>query len=317
LSLARVWVLGSSNVDVTYRVKAIPRPGNTAEASECSLGTGGKGANQALAIAYWGCEVAFIGAVGSDPYGKLLLAALKQGSVDTTHVQVVEGETSGTAVILVGADGENSIVVHPGANHAVSLKVVRKIVFQPSDIAVAQLEVNIDAVETFFRVARRVGAATVLNPSPLRPLGERLLANTMILIANQHEAGELGGMEVRDRESARKCASVIGKRGPSEVVITLRDQGAILCGLRESLGVRGIKVKPVDTQGAGDAFLGSFVARIAAGRSLSDALRFANRVAAYSVTRKGSTQKSMPHRNAAFLRTRDSFIRLPSDGVSG
>lgn len=308
--MARVWVLGSSNVDVTYRVETIPRPGDTVAASECTVGTGGKGANQALAIAYWGGEVHFIGAVGDDRNGELLLAALKKGGVDATHVEVIEGRASGTAVVLVGADGENSIVVHPGANQRVSPEAVRKIEFRPSDVVVAQLEVNLDAVQTLFRVARRWGATTILNPSPVRALGRKILAETSILIANQHEASALGGIEVRDSESAKECALAICRAGPRGVIVTLRDQGALLYGPRECFRVRGLKVKTVDTQGAGDAFLGSFVSRLAAGHSRADALDFANRVAAYSVTQRGSTQKSMPARDASFLRTRNGAIKL-------
>ena len=299
--MKHVSVLGSSNIDLTYQVTRIPDVGSTVEASDFARGTGGKGANQAYAVAYWGVPVSFIGAVGDDENGATLVAQLRDFGIDVTNLITVGGAPSGTAVVYVDPQGDNCIVVHPGANHRVPTDICDTVRFTEGDLLLSQLEVNLDAVIAGFDAARRRGATTVLNPSPLKPIPETLLQGTSILVANVQEAEELSGLRITGVSSARSCAIALRKRGPEKVAITLGGAGAIFLNGAECSYVEGVKLETVDTQGAGDAFLGAFVARLALGDPEAEALAFGNLVAAYSVTMRGSTQRSLPERNDPFL----------------
>jgi ribokinase len=290
----KIWVLGSSNIDCTYRVSVLPRKGQTVPANAYAMATGGKGANQAIAAAHWGADVAFIGAVGDDSNGKILLDALASRQVNLTHVRKIAGVPSGNAVILVDDHGENCIAACAGANQCVRPAVCEEVPFTAGDWVVAQLEVNLDALEACFQRAADRGCHIVLNPSPYTPLPRHLLEITEMLVANTSEAFELGGIEVRDPRSACECGRQILAAGPQTVVITMGAAGGVLVTHDQSLYFEGQSVNVVDAQGAGDAFLGTLVARLAGGDSLERAMAFAHHVAAFSVTRPGSTQVSLP-----------------------
>jgi ribokinase len=213
-------------------------------------------------------------------------------------------------VVYVDPRGDNCIVVHPGANHRVPTDIYDSVQFRQGELLLSQLEVNLDAVGAAFDSARRRGVTTVLNPSPLKEIPDTLLRDTSMLVANVQEAQELGGVTITDVSTARSCAAALRQRGPDKVAITLGKEGAILCDGAECCYVRGIEVESVDTQGAGDAFLGAFVARLAHGESDDEALAFGNRVAAYSVTRRGTTQRSLPDRNDPFLSARQEILTV-------
>lgn len=288
----RIWVLGSSNIDVTYRVKDIPLKGYTVRAKSCITATGGKGANQAVAAAHWGIDVSFIGAVGDDPNGETLLEVLRKRNINVSYVNTVKGVPSGNAVIFVDDKGSNCIIVYPGANQCVPVNLCPD--FSEGDILVAQLEVNMDAVGCYFMLARQKKMLTILNPSPYVPLSQELLKNTDIIVANETEAYELGGIPADDPESAKACAAKIISQGPGTVVITLGKLGVVVVKNEEAFYIPEYPVEVVDTQGAGDAFLGTFAAGIAQGNTVEDSALFANMVAALSVTKLGTTQASMP-----------------------
>ncbi len=286
-----VWILGSANIDTTYRVKILPGRGETLTATTCVTATGGKGANQACAAAHCGAHVSFIGAVGRDDMGEALLDALRRRDIGTDCVTRAD-MNSGNAVIYVDDHGANCIVVYPGANRAIPTDMPAD--FAPGDILAAQLEINMDAVEAYFARAKACGATTVLNPSPYTDIPAAVLSHTDLIIANETEAGALGGGEVSDAASAKACAGRILALGPKAVVVTLGEHGAILCTAEGAVAADGYRVTVADTQGAGDAFLGAFAARLAAGSGFEAALRFANAVGALAVTVHGSTQVSMP-----------------------
>lgn len=289
-----VWVVGSSNLDTTYRVDVIPKTGQTIGALARAVATGGKGANQAIAIRHWGVPVRFVGAVGDDDAGAALLRNLAEAGVDTEHVSTVTEEDSGSAVVLVNPQGDNCIVVHAGANRRIDVELISRLDLRQYDVVVAQLEVNTDAVFRAFYRAKRVGAKTILNPSPIIGSARELLSATDTLIANADEAGRLGANTITDLPSAIRCAKSIQAKGPPEVVLTLGNDGAIVATQNGVFHAPGCSVEAIDTQGAGDAFLGAFVARQAIGYTVDRALSFANAVAAYSVTVSGSTQVSLP-----------------------
>jgi len=292
---SRIWILGSSNVDHTFRVNALPVKGSTISSAEARVAMGGKGANQAIAAAHWGADVHFIGAVGDDDYGKRLLESLVTHGVDTRNVAVIAGAASGQAIILVDDAGDNVIVVHGGANLQVPVAVAASIEISEGDLFVAQLETNLDATEIHAARARKRGALTILNPSPCRELPPALLRNFDLVVANETESSHLGGVSVDDVRTATRCGQSIRERfGTDAVITTLGPEGAVLVTKECSFHFPGHPVAAVDTQGAGDAFLGSLAARLAERDRIEEAVSFANWVAAQSVTRPGSTRQSLP-----------------------
>lgn len=289
-----IWVLGSSNIDMTYFVEKLPRVGQTITAHSFLLGTGGKGANQAIAASHFGPKVNFIGAVGDDGNGQVLLDILRAYKIDTQNVHIAKNHESGNAIIFVDNSGDNFISVYPGANDAIPISMFENVDFYKEDILIAQLEVNIDAVETGLKIARSKNVTTILNPSPYKNIGKELLKNTDILIANETEAHLISNIVVNDVSSAKKAALMIRKLGVKKVIVTLGEQGVVVTSADTSLWFPGHKINVVDTQGAGDAFLGAFVSQIYNGESFVKAVSLANYIAAVTVTTKGSTQISLP-----------------------
>lgn len=292
---SKIWVLGSSNVDMTYKVKEIPVKGSTIQAESCVKGSGGKGANQAIAAAIWGVDTFLIGAVGDDENGQLLINVLKSWNVNTDYVSVVKNIPSGNAIIFVDNEGANCITVYPGANQYLTCDNCPD--FGTNDLLIAQFEVNIDSIEFFFDYAKKRGAYTILNPSPVRSISKFLLESTDMIVANEIEAYELGGITVDTPQKAKECGKKIIKSGPETVLITLGKMGVVVVTDEHTVYIPGYPVKVIDTQGAGDVFLGTFAAMLCKGKSLENAAQYANVVAALSVTKKGSTQVSLPSIN--------------------
>ncbi len=277
-----VCVVGSANLDLVATVNRLPAPGETVPGSTYAEYPGGKGLNQAVAAARSGAATAFVGAVGSDGAGTALLEVMRSDGIDISGVAVAS-VPSGRALIFVSAEGENSIVVVAGANDTVEATV------PPSaTVVLAQLEVPVDTIEYAFRAAKAAGATTVLNPAPVKPLPDSLLALCDVLTPNEHEVELLGGV---DRLRSLGAAAVIVTRGA---------EGA---ELHTSSGVAYIAahpVVPVDTTGAGDCFSGALCARLAAGDDMLGALRYASVAAALSTTQPGAVP-SMPPRAAVLL----------------
>lgn len=287
----RVWVIGSANYDTTYRLDHLPARGETMLGPDCASSPGGKGLNQAIAAVSGGARVAFIGAVGDDGAGKKLLATLGEFGVDTSRVAVVDGLASGHAIISVDRNGDNTIVVHPGTNDLVPVSDAE--IFVPGDIAVAQLEIPLETARHYLTLARRCGATTVLNPSPATELGASLLPIVDILVLNETEASLLGGAEVVDIDSALAAARNMMARGAGMIVLTLGADGVAVVRSDRAFRVPGIAVTAVDTQGAGDIFLGYFVARLCGGSSFAEAAATANHFAGQAVQHHGSTYPSL------------------------
>lgn len=290
-----VLVIGSANADLTVRVSRRPAPGETVPGTDLTESAGGKGANQAAAAARLGARTALLARVGDDAYGRLLLDAQRAAGTELRHVLVEPGARTGTAMIVVGPDGDNTIVVSPGANARLS----------PADVAAAreavagsavvslQWEIPPETVRAAARAAHEAGSRVVLNPSPVpRELDPELLAAADPLVVNEHEARQLaqasGG-------TPAQWAHALRERGARSVVVTLGPEGALVLGAEdaEPVAVPGIEVTAVDTTGAGDAFTGALAARLAAGDDVAEAARFAVRVGAASVTKPGA-QPSYP-----------------------
>jgi ribokinase len=290
--MSRVVVIGSINVDLVVAADHLPRPGETVLGGRFARHFGGKGANQAVAAARAGASVIMIGAVGRDPYGEESLAALIAEGIDVSHVRRVDLPT-GVAIIAVAADGENQIVVAPGANAEVSSADVElDRLAAGGGVLLTCLEIPVAAVSAAVASAARLGLRAILNPAPGRRLPAELLAAGPILTPNQDELLAISGAP--DPESA--LASLI-EAGAGGVVVTLGSAGALLVerGRRAAFPARQAAV--VDATGAGDAFSGVLAAWLAEGRTLDEAVAAANAAAGLSVAQAGA-RGGMPSRAA-------------------
>ncbi|QHT57331.1 ribokinase [Cellulomonas sp. H30R-01] len=290
-----VVVVGSVNADLVLQVDRHPRPGETLLGRDAVTLPGGKGANQAVAAARLGASVALVGAVGTDPDAAVALSLLTSAGVDLTHVATVDGLT-GLAVVTLADDGENTIVVVPGANAAVTPAAVdaARDVVAGGRVCVLQAEIPLDAVGRAAHVAHRAGVRVLLNVAPATTLPDDVVRLADPLVVNEHEATLLLGRPITaGAEGARGAAAELAARGPGSVVVTLGTSGVVGHEAGASWSWPAVRVDAVDTTGAGDAFVGALAARLAAGDALRDAAAFATRVAAASVTRLGA-QPSYP-----------------------
>lgn len=300
--MPRIAVVGSTNIDLTFRVARLPRPGETVPGIALPRSFGGKGANQAVLAARLGATVAMISAIGDDAAGREAIENFRAQGVDATHVRAVPGPT-GTAAIVVDDSAENTIVVAPGANDAVTAEQVRHAegAIRSADVVLAQMETPAEATVEAFRLARGAGVKTLLNPAPARPLSNDLLARTDLVVPNETELAALTGLPVGNDEEVRRAAEAMKRAGAKAVLVTCGDRGAIL--LDEAFHVvPSVAVEAVDPTAAGDAFIGALAVFIAGRRPLVEAIRRACVVAALTVTRPGA-QDSFPVREEieAFL----------------
>ena len=290
-------VVGSSNTDMIIKLDRIPRPGETILGGQFVTAAGGKGANQAVAAARAGGRVRFIARVGRDMFGDQAVAGFVKDRIDVEHVVRDKAAPSGVALIFVAKDGENSIAVASGANGRLSpadVKKARKTIASAA-VVVMQLETPLCTVHAAAEIAAKAGVSVILNPAPAQPLPDELLRLVSILTPNETEAELLTGIKVDDETSAGQAADRLLARGVPTVIITLGPRGAFVAteGLRKLIG--GFQMRAVDTTAAGDVFNGALAVALAEGRTLEQAVRFANAAAAISVTRMGA-QPSAPKR---------------------
>jgi len=286
-------VVGSINADLTSRVKRHPNPGETLLGSGGGITAGGKGANQAVAAAYLGANVAFVGAVGKDPYVEPALKHLRDSGVDLSHVAEVD-DTTGLAIITVSDDGENTIVVIPGANAHVDSAFVqeRTAPIEQADIVLLQGEIPADG---FAAAVASASGRVIVNLAPVVEVDKKALLAADPLLANEHEAGLiLDQLGVKASSDAPKdLAQSLIDACFNSVVLTLGAEGALVATGGELVDIPTPKVTAVDTTGAGDAFAGALCARLLAGDELVQAATFAARVGATSTLRNGA-QASYP-----------------------
>ena len=282
-------------MDLVVRSPRIPVSGETILGGDFLMVPGGKGANQAVAIAKLGAHAIFVARLGDDVFGGTSLENFQKERVDTRYVTLTPGTPSGVALITVDAAGNNAIVVAPGANARLSPEDVRQA--QPeiasAGAVVAQLEVPLATVQCAAELAHQAGVKFILNPAPAQELSPALLMLVTVLTPNEIEAQILTGVKVVDPESASTAADRLLEAGVKSVIITMGAKGFLLAegSRREHIDAETVNV--VDTTAAGDAFTGSLALGVGQGRSLYDSALFANRAAALSVTRIGA-QPSMP-----------------------
>jgi ribokinase len=303
----KVAVVGSSNIDLIMKMERLPRPGETVTEAEFAQVFGGKGANQAVAAARAGGDVAFVGCVGDDAYGGQVIDNLKTDGIDTRHVFPEEGVASGTALIMIDAGGENCISVASGANYCLTPAHVDRArdVIESAFVVVAQCEIPIETLEHVIDLGARLGKLVMLNLAPARPLGDASLAKLGALAVNETEAEFLTGLSVKTDSEVEAAAEALLARGPKIVILTLGARGAWVAVEGHRGLVRGFEVKAVDTTAAGDVHCGALAVALVEGQALLEAVAFANAAAALSVTKLGA-QPSAPDRAEidALLRSR-------------
>ena len=293
--MSRVFVAGSINMDVVATADRHPRVGETVAGNAVLYFPGGKGANQAVAAAKLGAQVALIGRIGVDAFGRELRAFLAAQGIDLGFVRETAEAHTGTAIITI-ANADNAIVVIPGANAFVSAADVVAPALAKGDIAVSQFEIPLPAVTVFFQRARAAGATTILNPAPATAFGRELLDLVDILILNESELSLLANTELRDTEDHARfigAARSLPSSREKIICVTLGKRGVVALVKGEPLIIAGRRVTAVDTTGAGDCFVGAVAAQLARGKSIGDTLACANVAASISVQRMGAAP-SMP-----------------------
>lgn len=291
----RLLVLGSANIDLVARVSRIPRPGETLMGQSFATICGGKGANQAVAAARLGAGVLFLGCVGADGFGALQKASLAAEGIDLSRLKTVEGTPTGTAIIEVSDEGENSIVVVPGANFALTPEDVLacRPFFESVDAVLMQLEVPVAVVESALDLARETNTLSILDIGSDQPIAPEVIGMAGIVSPNTSEAERLTGRRVDTPEEIRAAAEILRGFGADHVVMKLGEAGSHYFGPAGDVFVPAFKVDAIDTTAAGDAFTAALGVAWNPG-DMEETLRFANATGALAATRPGA-QPSLPY----------------------
>lgn len=295
---APVWdvvVVGSCMIDLITNVARMPRMGETLQGKQFSIGFGGKGANQAVTASRLGAATAMVARLGTDVFGDMTLDNFREHCVDHRFVKQVDGAVSGIAPITVQEDGQNIVLIVPGANEQLDAEAVREAVelLRHARIVLCQLEIPVVAVHRAFTVAEQYGATTILNPAPARELPSELLELADVIVPNETELQLLTGVETTTLEGVARGARNLRRRADQTIIVTLGGRGAWVLERDEGYLVEAREVKAVDTTGAGDAFVGSLAYFLARGIPVRKAVRVSCDVATISVQRPG-TQTSFP-----------------------
>jgi len=297
MSTKKIVVIGSCNTDMVVKSDRLPVPGETVLGGAFMMNPGGKGANQAVAVARMGGNVTFISKTGNDLFGKQSVEMYSEENINTDFIFSDPNLPSGVALIMVDLNGENCITVASGANASLSARDIDKAkkVIESADILLMQLEIPMQTVEYAAKMASGKGIKVILNPAPAAFLSNELLKCLYAIIPNENEAEMLSGIKVSDWNSARQAADIISSKGVDVVVITLGSKGAFVKEGDNYLEIPVGKIKAVDTTAAGDTFCGALCVGLSEGLAIEDAVRMANKAAGITVTREGA-QSSIPFR---------------------
>ncbi len=292
--MKKVVVVGSLNIDLVTSVEKTVRLGETVFGNGLSKLEGGKGANQAVAIAKLGGDVSMVGMVGEDTFGQMLKNSLEKNGVNTEYVGVTSNAPTGTALIMIDSSGDNSIVVISGANFELKGSDIKEKMFAEAGFVLSQFEVPYDTVLKSFEIAKRVGAVTILNPAPARAITDELLINTDIIIPNQTEFELITGIKPLTYTEIKKGAKILFEKGVSEVIVTLGGDGAVYISRSgTSYKTAAYRVEVKDTTAAGDSFIGGLITKLSSGEAVEEAIEYGIKVGAVTVTRIGA-QASLP-----------------------
>ncbi len=292
-NMANILVIGSLNADLVVRAPRFPAPGETISGNDLQTFPGGKGANQAVAAARLGANVAMIGRVGNDSFGSNLIQNLNQNHVDTSYVLRDETASTGTAIIVVDSNGQNSIVLSPGANGKVSPADVELASFSDAGLLLLQLEIPIETVLRSARRAKQNGLRVLLNPAPAHQLPDELIELSDFILPNETELSLLTQQTISDISSGETAACSLVTREAQTVIVTLGANGALIVNKDIVKHIPSFKVNVVDTTAAGDAFIGGFAVALSNNKSVEDAVQYACACGALAVTKFGA-QPSLP-----------------------
>jgi ribokinase len=291
----RIVVVGSVNTDMVVKGSRLPGPGETVTGGRFVMAAGGKGANQAVAAARLGAEVALVAKVGRDVFGSQAIENFRREGISTDHILSDPDNATGVALILVDHRGENLISVASGANHALSSQDVEQAAecIRAADVLMLQLEIPMDTVCAAARLAAEAGVPVMLDPAPAAPLPAELWQHVTYLTPNETEAEQLTGIPVRDEATACQAAGRLLAGGARHVIVTLGAKGALLADADGTTFIAGQPVDAVDATAAGDAFNGGLAWALGSGMTRVEAVRRACLVGALSATRLGA-QPSLP-----------------------
>ncbi len=291
--MKNIFVMGSLNMDLCITCPSIPVAGETLIGSGFLSNSGGKGANQAVAVSKQGCKVNMLGAVGHDIFGAKLLKCLKNYNVNVNYVSKKDCST-GVAVIIV-ENNDNRIILDSGANYQYCVsdfeKTLRKNA-KENDIFIAQLETPLNTVKEGLKLAKELKMITILNPAPAQTLDDEIFSLIDFLIPNETEAEQLACIKYNGSNVVEIGKSLLKKK-VKNVIITLGDKGCVYFNDNETKHISAKKVQVLDTTAAGDTFIGVFASCIAKGQNVVEALEFATKAASLTVTKKGA-QQSIP-----------------------
>jgi ribokinase len=299
--MKKIIVVGSANTDMVVKTDKLPLPGETKLGGTFFMNAGGKGANQAVAAARMGGNVTLVTKVGNDIFGVQTIAGLKNENIDTDYVFIDDEVPSGTAIIMVNEEGENCIVVAPGANANLLPADIKKVKnITEADILLMQLEIPMETIAAVAKNAKANNQRIIINPAPAQKLDDELLNGLYLITPNETEASLLTGIIVEDEITASLAADVFLSKGVQNVIITLGKQGAYFQNDVLKLKINAQTVKALDTTAAGDTFSGAIAVAITEKMDWEKAIKFAVAAASLSVTRLGA-QSSIPYKNEIVL----------------
>ncbi len=294
----KIVVVGSSNTDMVLKTNRFPKPGETILGGDFFVFQGGKGANQAVAAARLGGDVSFICKVGNDSFGSDAVAGYTKDGIDTSGILKTDTAPTGVAVITINEEGENTIIVASGANALLSVEDLANAssILGNAGWLITQLETPLPVIEFLAQYAKTNHINFILNPAPAALLPDMVYDGLFLITPNETESELLTGIEVTNEETAKKAALVFKSKGVRNVIITMGSKGAYVDAESFQGMIESVKVKAIDTTAAGDVFNGAVVVALAEGKDWKEAVEFASRAAAISVTKMGA-QTSAPARN--------------------
>lgn len=295
--MSRITVIGSTNIDLIMKMTRLPAKGETLTGGEFMQTFGGKGANQAVAAARAGGNVTFISCVGGDHYGTQSIENFIRDGIDTTHVFTEKESATGTALIMIGGDGDNMITVAPGANARMTPAHIDKVrhVLEDSEYVLLQYEIPQDTLYYILETCHELGKKVIFNLAPAGACDPGHIGMLHTLVVNEVEAAYLSGIPVTNAEETREAATVLRSIGAKNVVITLGAEGSYIAGSSFREKIPAFAVKAVDATAAGDVYCGCLAVALVEGQTMEQAVAFASAASAISVTRMGA-QPSAPSR---------------------